>query len=133
LSDRSFAAAADTRLGHSRRGDLVGWQARWLVVDGRYHHRLIGLRAFHELAHLCCHGVWRADERHARPAKRIAGIAQVALPLLRGRRQLDWRPDRRLANDWRPDEARNWGSSSVSAATTFTPSIKYGQQVGLMA
>jgi hypothetical protein len=36
------------------------------------------------------------------------------------------RPERRLANDWRPDEARNRASSSVSAATTFTPSITYG-------
>src|ERR1700675_2873492 len=35
-------------------------------------------------------------------------------------------PDRRLANDWRPDDARNRASSSVSAATTFTPSITYG-------
>src|ERR1700675_829069 len=35
-------------------------------------------------------------------------------------------PDRRLANDWRPDDARNWASSSVSAATTLTPSITYG-------
>ena len=32
-------------------------------------------------------------------------------------------PARRLANDWRPDDDRKRASSSVSAATTFTPSI----------
>src|SRR5262245_33694677 len=35
-------------------------------------------------------------------------------------------PDRRLAKDWRPEDARNRASSSVSAATTLTPSIRYG-------
>src|SRR5215510_5611562 len=34
-------------------------------------------------------------------------------------------PVRRLANDWRPDDARNRASSSVSAATTATLEGQY--------
>src|SRR5437899_10587250 len=78
----SGPASAVERLGHRGRGYLVGPQAGRLIVDVRHDHQLVGLRALHELAHLRGHGTRRADERDARPPKRIAGIAQVALPLL---------------------------------------------------
>src|SRR6202795_5064187 len=39
-------------------------------------------------------------------------------------------PDRRLANDWRPDDARNRASPWVSGATAYTPTTHDGAGSG---